>query len=477
MEGLHGLAERALAPGRRREPSLAGTELIANQAVTYAGWFRGVPKKYPEKKPVDVLDDLVAQTPGEEGKWFAAAKDAKLFDKAIALANWTPCSPQTLTRAARDFVDTNPTFALEAGVTALRWLAQGYGYEITPLDVQNAYTFTMKAAQRAGRAEEIRRLIRRYISKEAARLHEGRSWARRWIRHEEQGRSTGQQRPRRPRRRRPRAVVREILPWLEESVRARVVNALIDHAARSESGWAPPSPSAKLVLEVQTFAEAAIRTGQADPEDVDHYLRQGVHAFLAKDYAGAFAIFRALLLPLGNGEVDLGQHEMLDEVLGVDLADCAAQYVVAIYMTSAPAKRAEAVLAAIVDARAEGHFWTPIHEMERVAVEPLPGLSDFLTQWRTLAVARASKERKDHWEDDADRWLSEVTHRLEGTEGLARLARKTKRPHDLRAWCTVLLTPGTGPARSAPTKKPRRWRRIISYGPNCSMVQPWPRNT
>lgn len=64
-----------------------------------------------------MLDDLVAETPGEEGKWFAAAKDAKLFDKAIALANLTACSPQTLTRAARDFADTNPAFALEAGVT------------------------------------------------------------------------------------------------------------------------------------------------------------------------------------------------------------------------------------------------------------------------------------------------------------------------------------------------------------------------
>ena len=33
-----------------------------------------------------VLADLVRHTPGEEGKWFAAAKDAKLFDEAIALA-------------------------------------------------------------------------------------------------------------------------------------------------------------------------------------------------------------------------------------------------------------------------------------------------------------------------------------------------------------------------------------------------------
>lgn len=48
------------------------------------------------------LSDLVRLTPGDEGKWFAAAKDARLFDEAIALANQTPCDPKTLTRAARD---------------------------------------------------------------------------------------------------------------------------------------------------------------------------------------------------------------------------------------------------------------------------------------------------------------------------------------------------------------------------------------
>jgi hypothetical protein len=60
-----------------------------------------VAKEYPHKNPTGILDDLVSETPGEEGKWFAAAKDAELFDEAIALANRTPCSPQTLTRADR----------------------------------------------------------------------------------------------------------------------------------------------------------------------------------------------------------------------------------------------------------------------------------------------------------------------------------------------------------------------------------------
>jgi hypothetical protein len=41
-------------------------------------------KKYPNKPRAVVLSDLVRFTPGDEGKWFAAAKDAKLFDEAVA---------------------------------------------------------------------------------------------------------------------------------------------------------------------------------------------------------------------------------------------------------------------------------------------------------------------------------------------------------------------------------------------------------
>ena len=133
--------------------------LRANRAGTYTAWFRAVARKYPHKAPGEVLDDLVGETPGEEGKWFAAAKDAKLFDEAIALANRTPCSPQTLTRAARDFETRRPSFAIEAGMAALRWLTEGYGHDITGLDVLNAYAHTIKAAENADRVEETRRRI------------------------------------------------------------------------------------------------------------------------------------------------------------------------------------------------------------------------------------------------------------------------------------------------------------------------------
>jgi hypothetical protein len=57
-----------------------------NRAGTYLATFRAVAKKYPTKAPEEVLDLLVAPTPGDEGTWFAAAKGAGSLDEAIAPA-------------------------------------------------------------------------------------------------------------------------------------------------------------------------------------------------------------------------------------------------------------------------------------------------------------------------------------------------------------------------------------------------------
>jgi hypothetical protein len=56
----------------------------------------------------------------------------------------------------------------------------------------------------------------------------------------------------------------------------------------------------------------------------------------------------------------------------VNAADCAAQYAVAVYMTSALEQRAGAVFKAIDDMREVGVFLNPLREKERIAVEPLP---------------------------------------------------------------------------------------------------------
>jgi hypothetical protein len=132
----------------------------ANPGTSYLATFHTLTRKYPHKSPNEILEDLVASTPGEEGKWFAAAKEAGFLDVALRLATATPCDPRTLTRAARDHVESNPTFALGAGLAALRWLAEGYGFDITGADVWAAYSNTMKAAERVGKAVEIKSDLR-----------------------------------------------------------------------------------------------------------------------------------------------------------------------------------------------------------------------------------------------------------------------------------------------------------------------------
>lgn len=120
--------------------------LSAAVGNSYVARFRAAAKRYPQKDQSQILADLITTTPGEEGKWFATAKDIKLYDLALELANRTPCDPKTLTRAARDYLDSEPVFALGSAMTALRWLSKGWGFEVTSADVIEAYDRAMDAA-------------------------------------------------------------------------------------------------------------------------------------------------------------------------------------------------------------------------------------------------------------------------------------------------------------------------------------------
>lgn len=236
-----------------------------------------------------------------------------------------------------------------------------------------------------------------------------------------------------------REVVREMLLDVDDRMHARVVASLIARAARTGLGWAPAPVPREQVAEVLAFVKAAERIGQAAPSEVDDYLCRGSAAFLRKDYASAHRIFGALLPPIAQGNIDLGQHELVDEVLGADVAECATQYVVSGYMLAPVADRAEAVRAAIDEVRGVGFFWEPLREMERVAVEPLPDLGAFLPRWRDLIASKPVGQRTGDWDTEEDRWLREIVQRLEGAEGLAKVARTTKRAEDLRAWCRSLV--------------------------------------
>jgi hypothetical protein len=139
--------------------------LLANQTSTHLATFRAIQKKYPDIAAERILRDLIASTPGQEGKWFAAAKDAAFFDLAIELIRKSPADPRTLTRAAIDFADQRPAFALEVAVAALHWIGEGYGYEITGLEVLQAHSAIVKAATNAALpAEQLDEIMRQLLN-------------------------------------------------------------------------------------------------------------------------------------------------------------------------------------------------------------------------------------------------------------------------------------------------------------------------
>jgi hypothetical protein len=140
----------------------------ANRKATHQATFRAITQKYPHQQPRDILNDLAASSPGEEGKWFAAAKSAGPYQEALELANRSPCDPKTLTRAARDMAETETLFTLEAGMAAIKWLVAGYGYDVTAEDVRSAYSYTLEAAETAERKPETLVRIRTLVAGEVS---------------------------------------------------------------------------------------------------------------------------------------------------------------------------------------------------------------------------------------------------------------------------------------------------------------------
>lgn len=164
--GIARACEEILLSDGLMEDAYRNYAIEANRKTTHLATFRAIAQKYPHKNPREILNDLAASSPGEEGKWFAAAKSAGLYPEALELANRSPCDPKTLTRAARDMAETEPLFAIEAGMTALKWLVAGYGYDVTSDDVTSAYSYTIKAAETALCKPETLERIRTLVAGE-----------------------------------------------------------------------------------------------------------------------------------------------------------------------------------------------------------------------------------------------------------------------------------------------------------------------
>lgn len=241
-----------------------------------------------------------------------------------------------------------------------------------------------------------------------------------------------------------RTAVRAILDELGEGVRATIVDRLVARAAKGATGWRPARTSQRIVADAQSFADAARRIGHADPEDVTEHLRRATRAFLAGDHSSARAVFDAILPPMASVEIDLGQHELVEEVLGIDAHMCVAQYAASVYTTTPMRDRAAAILQTIEHVEGVATLSDPVTAMEDVTAGVLPDLDAFLPQWvKRLERLRPSS---DDWESPHERWLRDAVFRMDGVDGLERLARKTRRPQACLAWCDALADRKDWPA-------------------------------
>lgn len=97
----------------------------------------------------------LARPSDESAKPRGGRLGCRIFQAGHRAGNRSPADPRTLIRAARDFAVERPEFALAAGMTALRGIANGWGYDITGIDVLDAYAAVMAAAGAAGVDEAV----------------------------------------------------------------------------------------------------------------------------------------------------------------------------------------------------------------------------------------------------------------------------------------------------------------------------------
>lgn len=146
--------ETLLLDAGRHEEAYRRFALSVTTATTNLARYRALAKKYPQKDSGQILQDLIASTPGEEGKWFATAKSLAQFELAASLAYASPVNIQTLNRAARDFIEKRPSFSLDVALASLKWLAAGQFYEIMGLDVYDSIRYALDASEKVGAREE-----------------------------------------------------------------------------------------------------------------------------------------------------------------------------------------------------------------------------------------------------------------------------------------------------------------------------------
>ncbi|MBL8795625.1 MAG: hypothetical protein JNM56_17095 [Planctomycetia bacterium] len=147
---IFGFCERVLLQAGRRDEAYRRYARGGSSQTSNLAAYRAILKKYPERDSRQVLLDL-AGTAGR-GKWFAAAKEAGFLDLALEFAAES-ANTGTLARAARDFVTSNPKWAVQVAVIALRELITAPSLEPQRQETIMACEALLSGARATGKIE------------------------------------------------------------------------------------------------------------------------------------------------------------------------------------------------------------------------------------------------------------------------------------------------------------------------------------
>jgi hypothetical protein len=147
--------ERILLDAGRETEAYEKYALTASRSSTRLATYRKITKKYPARDQKRILLDL-GELDGDSGHWFAAAKDAGFLDLALEFAQTGRTDPRTLSRASRDLLEKDAKFCLRVGRIAIQRMLEGYGYELTGVDVIDAYGHFLRAAEKLGATQDAR---------------------------------------------------------------------------------------------------------------------------------------------------------------------------------------------------------------------------------------------------------------------------------------------------------------------------------
>lgn len=150
---IDAFCEQVLIDADQSERAYEEYGISSSERSTGLATFNAIKKKYPDIAPKRILEDLIAANPDNPGKYFAATRKAGFEDLALEIANSSRVDPKTLTRAAEQVMDTKPAIAARYAAIAYRLFQEGWGFDVTKLDIVRALETAREAAERSGNTD------------------------------------------------------------------------------------------------------------------------------------------------------------------------------------------------------------------------------------------------------------------------------------------------------------------------------------